>query len=313
LLNGYTYGFNGQEKDDEIANGIYTAPYWEYDSRLGRRWNLDPVVKASLSGYLCFSNNPIIYIDPDGSTDYYNKRGKWIGTDGIDNGEKQMALSKTTAKVIKQATKANMVISMNPNVYTDLVQVPNEGTKKVMNDTWKNTEKSGNESTIVVGKNSQGQENALVKEGTPTSSPTGATIEEFNNAGGTAEYAIHTHPLTVVKDANGDYNVSTPNPSNVDVKNAGIYESENAGFNSGNQSMVIGPQYSFDENAKAGDAPSSTIMVTFYNSKNTTPKNPDAPVGDNTPMKPNGSMKLNDYNKAVKKVNADYQKRRGKN
>ncbi|MCX6180363.1 MAG: hypothetical protein NT150_00350, partial [Bacteroidetes bacterium] len=27
------YGMNGQEKDDEIANGIYTALYWEYDSR----------------------------------------------------------------------------------------------------------------------------------------------------------------------------------------------------------------------------------------------------------------------------------------
>ncbi len=38
----YRYGMNGQEKDDEIAQGIYTAMYWEYDSRLGRRWNLDP-------------------------------------------------------------------------------------------------------------------------------------------------------------------------------------------------------------------------------------------------------------------------------
>ena len=37
---GYRYGMNGQEKTDEIHNGHYTAEFWEYDSRLGRRWNL---------------------------------------------------------------------------------------------------------------------------------------------------------------------------------------------------------------------------------------------------------------------------------
>ena len=62
----YRYGMNGQEKDDEIAQGIYTAEYWEYDSRLGRRWNIDPIVKAHRSGYATFANNPIVYADPDG-------------------------------------------------------------------------------------------------------------------------------------------------------------------------------------------------------------------------------------------------------
>ena len=34
-----TYGFNGQEKDDEVAGegNSYTAMYWQYDSRIGRR------------------------------------------------------------------------------------------------------------------------------------------------------------------------------------------------------------------------------------------------------------------------------------
>jgi RHS repeat-associated protein len=62
----YRYGMNGQEKDDEIANGVYTAEYWEYDSRLGRRWNPDPVVKPFESPYACFRNNPIHYSDPSG-------------------------------------------------------------------------------------------------------------------------------------------------------------------------------------------------------------------------------------------------------
>ncbi len=39
-------GFQGQEGDDEVAGrgNSYTAEYWQYDSRLGRRWNFDPIV-----------------------------------------------------------------------------------------------------------------------------------------------------------------------------------------------------------------------------------------------------------------------------
>ena len=49
MSGGYRYGFQNQEKDDEIkGEGIsYTAEYWEYDSRLGRRWNLDPHTRQS--------------------------------------------------------------------------------------------------------------------------------------------------------------------------------------------------------------------------------------------------------------------------
>ena len=40
----YRYGFNGQEKDNEIygTGNLNTAEYWEYDARIGRRWNVDP-------------------------------------------------------------------------------------------------------------------------------------------------------------------------------------------------------------------------------------------------------------------------------
>ena len=56
------------EKDDEISgNGNnYTAEFWQYDSRLGRRWNIDPVVKPHESSYAAFAGNPISYTDPDG-------------------------------------------------------------------------------------------------------------------------------------------------------------------------------------------------------------------------------------------------------
>lgn len=66
----YRYGAaNGQEKVDEISGSgnHYTAPYWEYDPRLIRRWNQDPVVKEHESPYACFANNPIWFSDPDGA------------------------------------------------------------------------------------------------------------------------------------------------------------------------------------------------------------------------------------------------------
>jgi RHS repeat-associated protein len=67
--NGYRYGFNGQEKENEIygEGNTYSAEYWMYDSRLGRRWNLDPVDQISISNYATFANNPIANVDPDGA------------------------------------------------------------------------------------------------------------------------------------------------------------------------------------------------------------------------------------------------------
>jgi len=59
----YRFGMNGQEKVDEVHPGHYTAEYWEYDSRLGRRWNLDPNPQISISDYACFANNPIYFAD----------------------------------------------------------------------------------------------------------------------------------------------------------------------------------------------------------------------------------------------------------
>lgn len=65
----YRFGLNGQEKDDEIYGSpgtSTTAEFWQYDTRTGRRWNMDPVITPSLSAYHVFELNPILYADPLG-------------------------------------------------------------------------------------------------------------------------------------------------------------------------------------------------------------------------------------------------------
>ncbi|MCO5254176.1 MAG: hypothetical protein M9892_07435 [Bacteroidetes bacterium] len=59
----YSFGMNTQEKEDDVFEGAYSAEYWMYDSRLGRRWNNDPRPNPSISVYACFRNNPIWFSD----------------------------------------------------------------------------------------------------------------------------------------------------------------------------------------------------------------------------------------------------------
>ncbi len=90
----YRYGFNGQEKDDEVAGtgNSYTAEFWQYDSRLGRRWNLDPLAHKFpwQSPYCTMGNNPILMVDPTGMSEspIYDKEGTLLGTDdeGLQGG-----------------------------------------------------------------------------------------------------------------------------------------------------------------------------------------------------------------------------------
>ena len=74
----YRFGFNGMEKDDEIvgSGNIYTAEYWQYDSRLGRRWNQDPKILIGVSPYSVNGGNPIYYVDPQG--DFRTRFGAWL-------------------------------------------------------------------------------------------------------------------------------------------------------------------------------------------------------------------------------------------
>jgi RHS repeat-associated protein len=91
---GFRFGFNTQEKDKEIYNNYetYTATFWEYDGRLGRRWNVDPEAdeRESLTPYNSMSNNPINRIDPNGQLD------DWVQND--ETGEYKWMDNVTSVK-----------------------------------------------------------------------------------------------------------------------------------------------------------------------------------------------------------------------
>ena len=79
----YRFGFNGKEKDDEIANVPGANLDFDariYDSRLGRWLAPDPLAgkSPSESPYSAFGNNPIFYVDISG-------KFKWpTGQEGED-------------------------------------------------------------------------------------------------------------------------------------------------------------------------------------------------------------------------------------
>ena len=71
-------------------------------------WNIDPMYAKhpGMSPYHFAVNNPIIFIDPDGNTEYYFNGNK-VGSDGKQNNLIGIVRNKDVAKSIKAAMKEN--------------------------------------------------------------------------------------------------------------------------------------------------------------------------------------------------------------
>jgi hypothetical protein len=112
----YRYGFNGQEKSDEIkgAANSYTAEFWEYDPRIGRRWNVDPKTKDFESPYSGFANNPIWLRDENGA-DTTNPMAGLIGK--IDNAFGGVAKNQQKVQLLRAGIKNQVEeIARNSNL-----------------------------------------------------------------------------------------------------------------------------------------------------------------------------------------------------
>lgn len=105
----YRYGFNGQEKDNEVSGdgNSNTAEFWQYDTRLGRRWNLDPRPQIKISDYATFGNNPIKFSDILGDK-FDEKSSKHVDAYEKKLGERKAEINKAMDNVIAEFDKAKV-------------------------------------------------------------------------------------------------------------------------------------------------------------------------------------------------------------
>ncbi|MBU3661409.1 MAG: hypothetical protein FGM14_16195, partial [Flavobacteriales bacterium] len=70
----YRQGFNGMEKDDEVkgSGNSYDFGARIFDARVGRWLSVDPLAEKqpNQSTYKAFLNNPLVFVDPNGKTEY---------------------------------------------------------------------------------------------------------------------------------------------------------------------------------------------------------------------------------------------------
>ncbi|PQJ18920.1 LysM peptidoglycan-binding domain-containing protein [Nonlabens xylanidelens] len=111
----YRYGFGGQEKDNEISGeaNSYTAEFWQYDPRIGRRWNIDPMTQkySWQSPYAVFNNNPLYFNDPKGlEGDNGNKKLK---KHEVSQGETLTGIAETYGTSVVSLAKWNNIKDIN--------------------------------------------------------------------------------------------------------------------------------------------------------------------------------------------------------
>ena len=123
----YRFGFNGFEKDDDISgegNHLSFADYG-YDSRLGRRWDIDPLAYKFpfASPYSTFSNNPVLYNDPSGKSGEasINKQTKTITITSVyvfyGSASTPELAKQTAATIQKSYNDAHGTIKIDGVVY----------------------------------------------------------------------------------------------------------------------------------------------------------------------------------------------------
>lgn len=131
--NSYRYGFNSHEKTDEITGvgNHTTAEFGEYDTRLGRRWNVDPKPNPSFSLYSVFADNPIFFndikLDTPSTTKQTGKCEK-CGDNTLEDGDYFSDVQKQTYSV----TVGNVTQADFDKVKTTFMHDPG----KITNNVW---------------------------------------------------------------------------------------------------------------------------------------------------------------------------------
>lgn len=259
----YRYGFNSMEKDDEIKGegNSYDFGARIYDPRIGRWLSMDAIAKSFITPYNFAANNPIIFIDPEGKTDFYFN-GKFIGTDGVDNNLIGVVHSKDVKKDIKKGDFSKLVDLKNGTLFTGGFTIDKEVLKvatKIAAQAYSEKGKDREFGTSLT-KTEDGYTQNEVNEGDPVNldkyDPAHVTIPD-------GDISIHTHPT-----GTGEYgHDNTPSTK----EGLGEHSDENI-FPDYGMNIIIGNSKIghtvHDENTNLTKTDQGTKMITIYgNSK----------------------------------------------
>lgn len=131
-LERYRFGFNTQEQDNEVygKGNLNSAEFWMYDTRLARRWNLDPIDQISISNYATYKNNPLIFSDKSGDKNTYvmDNMGRIKLIDDNDgNPFDQMFFVKGSLKGINDIDNKRINPKYKTTFEVNLLKVSNKG------------------------------------------------------------------------------------------------------------------------------------------------------------------------------------------
>jgi RHS repeat-associated protein len=220
----YGYGFNGQEKDDEIKGVGNSLDFGEriYDCRIGKFLSIDGLSNKYPWYTPCqfAGNKPICAIDIDGLEEFYAIDGTLIGAGNSEDKRKLLVLSKETEKEIKgKSTDAERAIMGTGR--EDIVTYPSQHMISTINNIYKSENSINGENSFAFSNNSAGNITVSNTYEDPTASTTGISkgIEDLKKAGIQPTAGAHSHPRAISGTCEERLEFGEPGPSDADVKN----------------------------------------------------------------------------------------------